>query len=136
VRIVLDTNILIRANPTVAPRGLARELLVTVLSGPHVLVLSEAILDEVNHVMTYPRVQARWPLSTEAIQRYASFLRETGALIELPATFPAVVSDPDDDLVLQTAIVGKAEVLCSRDTHFEGEKVEQACAAHGLRILN
>ncbi len=136
MRIVLDTNILIRANPTVAPRGLARELLVTVLSGPHVLVLSEAILDEVNHVMTYPRVQARWPLSTEAIQRYASFLRETGALIELPATFPAVVSDPDDDLVLQTAIVGKAEVLCSRDTHFEGEKVEQACAAHGLRILN
>jgi hypothetical protein len=42
VRIVLDTNILIRANPAVLPERLARDLLVTILSGPHVLVLSEA----------------------------------------------------------------------------------------------
>jgi len=50
--------------------------------------------------MTYPRVQARWPLSTEAIERYTSFLRESSFLADLPKSFPSVVSDPDDDLVL------------------------------------
>jgi putative PIN family toxin of toxin-antitoxin system len=135
VKIVLDTNILVRANPTVLPERLARDLLVTILSGPHVLVLSEAILTEVRRVMTYPRVQARWPLSTEAIERYASFLRESSSLADLPESFPAVVSDPDDDLVLQTAIAGKADVLCSRDAAFEPENVQQVCAAHGIRIM-
>jgi hypothetical protein len=49
----------VRANPTVLPERLARDLLVTVLSGPHVLVLSEAILNEIRRVLSYPRVQAR-----------------------------------------------------------------------------
>ncbi|HXA50906.1 MAG TPA: putative toxin-antitoxin system toxin component, PIN family [Candidatus Acidoferrum sp.] len=135
MRVVLDTNILIRANPTVLPERLARDLLVTVLSGPHVLVLSEAILTEVRRVMAYPRVQARWPLSTQAIERYTSFLRESCSLADLPQSFPAVVSDPDDDLVLQTAIAGTADVLCSHDGAFEAELVAQVCAAHGIRII-
>lgn len=99
------------------------------------LVLSDAILTEVRRVMSYPRVQARWPLSTEAIERYTSFLRESSSLADLPERFPAVVSDPDDDLVLQTAIAGKADVLCSRDAAFEPENVQQVCAAHGIRIM-
>lgn len=136
MRIVLDTNVLVRANPAVSPEGLARDLLVTVVSGPHVLVLSEAILTEVRRVMSYPRLQARWPLSIEAIERYTLFLRESGVLADLPERFPAVVSDPDDDLVLQTAIAGKAEVLCSRDVAFQYETVEQVCTAHGIRIVD
>ena len=67
MRIVLDTNILVRANPTVSPKGLARDLLLTVLSGSHVLILSPAILTEIQRVLHYPRVQARWPLTDDAI---------------------------------------------------------------------
>jgi uncharacterized protein len=136
VRIVLDTNILIRANPTVLPKRLARDLLTTILFGPHVLVISEAILTEVRRVLAYPRVQARWPLSVEAIERYASFLRESGSLADLPGTFPAVISDPDDDLVLQTAVAGRAEVLCSRDDAFDAEIVHRFCTRHRIRILD
>jgi putative PIN family toxin of toxin-antitoxin system len=136
VRVVLDTNILIRANPMVSPKGLVRDLLLTVVSGPHVLVLSSAILDEIQRVLNYPHVQARWPLPAEAIARYVFFLQETGSVVELPKTFPAVVSDPDDDLVLQTAIVGHADVLCSRDRAFQHDLVEQVCAGHGIRIID
>jgi putative PIN family toxin of toxin-antitoxin system len=136
VRVVLDTNILIRANPTVSPEGLARDLLLTVLSGPHVLVLSSAILDEVQRALNYPHVQARWPLPAEAIERYVFFLQETGWVVELPKTFPAVVRDSDDDLVLQTAIAGQADVLCSRDRAFQSENVAQFCARHGIRIVD
>ena len=136
MRIVLDTNILVRANPLVSPARLARDLLLAVISGPHVLVLSEAILTEVRRVMMYPRVQARWPLSIETIGRYTSLLRESSFIADLPERFPAVVSDPDDDLVLQTAIAGRADVLCSRDAAFESENVRRVGAGHGIRILD
>jgi uncharacterized protein len=136
VRVVLDTNILIRANPTVSPRGLARDLLLTVLSRPHVLILSSAILDEVQRVLNYPRVQARWSLPADVIAQYVFFLQDAGALVDLPKTFPAAVSDPDDDLVLQTAIAGKADILCSRDSAFRSENVERVCAAHGIRMVD
>jgi predicted nucleic acid-binding protein len=43
VRVVLDTNILVRANPKVSPQGLARDLLITIVSGAHVPILSPAI---------------------------------------------------------------------------------------------
>lgn len=136
MRIVLDTNILVRANPRVSPQGLARDLLLTVVSGPHVLVLSPAILVEVQRVLSYSRVQARWPLTEEAIERYLAFLEAAGMLAEIPEVSPAVVSDPDDDPILQTAIVGRAEVLCTRDEAFRHHAVERVCTAHGIRILD
>lgn len=51
MRIVLDTNILVRANPKVSPQGLARDLLLTTVSGPHTLILSPAIMVEVQRVL-------------------------------------------------------------------------------------
>jgi len=116
VRIVLDTNILVRANPKVPPRGLARDLLLKIVSGPHELVLSPAILMEVQRVLTYPHVQARWPLTPEAIDQYPIFLEAAGILVETPtASSPVAISDPDD---------GHCGV------------VENRCRAHGIRILD
>jgi putative PIN family toxin of toxin-antitoxin system len=136
VRVVLDTNILVRANPKALPQGLARDLLLSIASGPHVLILSSAILIEVARVLTYPRVQARWPLTGETIDKYLAYLEAAGVLAEVPEVIPAVVSDPDDDPILQTAILGRADILCSRDEAFRDQVVERVCAAHGIKILD
>jgi putative PIN family toxin of toxin-antitoxin system len=136
VRVVLDTNILVRANPKVSPQGLARDLLLTIVSGPHVLILSSAILVEVQRVLTYPHVRARWPLTGEAIEQYLVFLEAAGVLVELPELSPAIISDPDDDPILQTAIVGRADILCTRDEAFRHEVVGRVCTANGIKILD
>ncbi len=47
-----------------------------------------------------------------------------------------IVSDPDDDPILQTAIVGRADVLCTRDEAFRHKAVERVCSAHGIRVLD
>ena len=109
MRVVLDTNILVRANPKVSPRGLARDLLLIIVAGPHVLILSSAILVEVQRVLTYPHVQARWPLGKEAIEQSLAFLEAASVLVELPKVSPAIVSDPDDDPILQTAILAPSQ---------------------------
>ncbi len=47
VKIVLDTNILVRANPTVSPQSLGRDILLTIVGVTgHTLILSSAILAE------------------------------------------------------------------------------------------
>ena len=75
MRVVLDTNILVRANPKTKPNGLAKDLLLKIITSPHMLVLSPAILAEAGRVLHYPHVQKRWPLSDEAIHTYLGLRR-------------------------------------------------------------
>jgi predicted nucleic acid-binding protein len=90
------------------------------------LVLSAPILVELQRVPTYPRVQARWPLTPEAIDRYLAYLSALGDVVPaVPTSSPVVIGDPDDDPILQTAITGRAAVLCTRDEAFRHEVVEQ-----------
>lgn len=100
------------------------------------LVLSPAILAEAGRVLHYSHVQERWPLSEEAIWTYLTLLEEAAFMVALPSEIPSIISDPDDDPILQTAIVGRADVLCSRDIAFQEAAVEKVCSAHGIRVLD
>jgi hypothetical protein len=37
---------------------------------------------------------------------------------------------------LQTGILGRADILCTRDEAFRSELVEQVCTAHSIKILD
>lgn len=56
MRIVLDSNILVRS--FVSSHGLAHDLLLTILSRDHTLILSNEMLSEVARVLRYPRLMA------------------------------------------------------------------------------
>ena len=136
MRIVLDSNILVRANPKASPQGLARELLLRTVSQPNALIISAPILIEVQRVLSYPHVARRWPLSDEAVEQYLALLKGAAVLVEVPGSVPAVVTDPDDDPILQTAILGQADVLCTRDAVFRHKAVEDICQTHQIRVLD
>jgi len=57
-------------------------------------------------------------------------------MVEPSVASVAIVSDPDDDPILQTAIAGHADVLCTRDEAFRHEIVGRMCQAHGIRVLD
>ena len=136
MKVVLDTNILVRANPKTSPRGLARELLLSVVSVPHTLIVSSYLLNEVEQVLSYPHVTKRWPMSPEAIVHYRAFLEDASLMVELMHPPPAILSDPDDDPILQTAIMGGADGLCTRDCDFLHPIVLEFCRQHGIRIVD
>ena len=48
----------------------------------------------------------------------------------------SIVRDPDDDPILQTAISGQADILCTRDAAFGHQLVHEVCRAHGIRIID
>ena len=72
MRIVLDTNVLVRANIKV--QGPARELLLKIASSDHVLITSPFLLREVERALAYPRLQKLWRLTLQDIQEHVQFL--------------------------------------------------------------
>jgi predicted nucleic acid-binding protein len=72
-----DSNILVRA--ATSPRGPALRLLDIIL-GAHTLVLSRFILAEVERVLLYPRIQARYRITTVEAARFAENLADAAAI--------------------------------------------------------
>jgi putative PIN family toxin of toxin-antitoxin system len=122
VRITLDSNILVRA--VVRPHGPALRLFDLVLRD-HVLVLSRFILDEVERVLLYPRIQSRYRITALEAAALAERLAEIAFLVEPVIACSLILSDPADDPVLYTAAAGKAEILATLNIrHFSAIHVQ------------
>lgn len=133
MRATCDTNILARA--AVRPAGPARAVVVELLSDQHVLLLSEHIVTELARVLRYERVRAQAQLTDEEIDSFVNDLRELAELVTVPESVPAVASDPDDNMIVATAVSGLADVICTRDRHIRHAVVEAYCATFGIRVL-
>jgi putative PIN family toxin of toxin-antitoxin system len=134
MRVVLDSNILVRAAGNAD--GLAGRLLRCVLQEPHRLLISAFILGEVSRVLAYPRLQSRWGLTDERIQAHANRLASAAEVVIVALADRVVPDDPDDDFIVQTAVVGHADALCTRDTHLLSLEVVQYCHSHGVRVMD
>ncbi len=134
MRVVCDTNILARCFPlSLSP---SRRLLDALDQGPHTLVVSSEMLDELDRVLGYPHLTKRWGVTPEAIREHRAKL-EAIAELTVPAEGPRIVpGDPDDDLIIYTAVAGAAEVICTRDLHFRETDVLQFCQRRGIRVLS
>ena len=133
MRVVLDTGVLVRANAK--SRGPARIALNAILRGPHQLIISEFILDETARVLRYPRLLARHGLSEEEIEEHVDFLRRISELVDVVIGEPVVLSDPDDDPVIYTALDGRPDVLCTLDRHFFQPHVMKFCRARNIAVM-
>ena len=134
MRIVLDTNVLVRAAAN--EQGLAGKLLQEIVSGPHVLVSSPYILSEVARVLNYARLQARWHLGETTVREFVSRVGDVAEIVLTTTPDRIVVADPDDDPVLQTAVLGGVDVLCTRDAHLLDRAVVEYCAGQGIQVMN
>lgn len=136
MRVVLDTNVLVRATKSSA--GPARKLLVNLSSAPHAIVTSSGLLAELMRVLEYPRLRAQHRLSRREIEDFVAQLFRMAEVVPLGAgkVGTTVPADPEDDLVIRTALEGKAEVICTLDRHFQHPGVRDFCTLRGIRILS
>ena len=133
MRAVFDNNILVRANPKNA--GPARRLLRLFQAGPNVLVLSREILQELERVLLYPRLQKRFQMTAADIAAFLTELAESSVLV-VPASVPTgLVRDAKDEPVLGNAVAGRADVLCTRDLDLCDDRVRAFAAERGIRIV-
>ena len=100
----------------------------------HVLVVSLELLAELGRVLTYDRVRRMHKLNDTEVRAFIESLESGGTLVRLPTPILRVVPhDPDDDAVVAAAVVGQAEVLCTRNRHFYNTDVVVIAGCMELR---
>jgi hypothetical protein len=64
------------------------------------------------------------------------FLRSISRVVEPQSGLPVVLSDPNDDAVLYTAVAAGADVLCVKDRHFYDPHIIAFCAREDIRVMD
>jgi len=110
VRIVLDTGILISA--LITEYSPPQQLYDAWICGAFELILSVPQLDEIRRVIHYPKLQ-RYFSPGEAELMVAQIVRHAVFATDLPTV--TLSPDPEDNVILATALAGKAHYLVSGD---------------------
>lgn len=109
LRIVLDSNVLVSA---LLGQGGPRRLLL-ILSREHVIVSSVQMLAELEDVLHRDKFQ----LTDGQITDYLSLIISGSTVLDV-AEYPEVIrADPDDDVVLASALEGEADYIVTGDKH-------------------
>lgn len=106
MRVLLDTNVLIAA---FVARGRCAELLEH-CAGAHDLVTSAGLLEEYQE-----KLVRKFRLTPELAAAQAALLRANMELVTPAALTAPVCRDPDDDLVLATAVTGACRCIVTGD---------------------
>jgi putative PIN family toxin of toxin-antitoxin system len=109
VRVLLDVNILVRANEK--SQGPARRLLLDLIARKHVILTSADILIELARVLRYPRAQALFGLSEEQIYQYVQFLKDACKIVPINPSWNFPIRDASDTPILRTAVAGKPTLV-------------------------
>jgi putative PIN family toxin of toxin-antitoxin system len=116
--VLLDTNIWVSA--FINPRGFPARLVDAWIAGRFTVVVSAPLLEEIADVLTRPRLQSKYGYGTEEIEQLLRLLHRR-AIHVVPEGTLHVCRDLDDDLILETAILGNARYVVSRDDDIKGD---------------
>ena len=139
MRCVLDTNVVLSA---LLWNGSPRQLWVAAQQGAIELFTSEALIAELRDVLSRPKCSKRL-LKTGLSAVYLLNLYSNAASLVNPTAVPRLAPDPDDDVVIGTALAAKANFVVTGDrtllsvAEYEGGRiisVSEALQAVGLSI--
>ena len=115
LRVVLDTNIIVSG--LISPSGSPHQLLSAFRKREFSLVVSRAIIAEVEQVLQRPYFRDQRGITAKDIVRIKRLLLKRGLVVR-PQTCGALVpDDPGDDPILACALEGQAEFLVTGDHH-------------------
>jgi len=113
MRVVVDTNVFVSG--LMLPESVPGRILAVARSGAFEIVLCQAILEEIRRALHYPKVRKRIALSDEELDRYVQSLRYMADVIDSEGASVQVPGDREDDVILATLVVAKADLLITGD---------------------
>jgi putative PIN family toxin of toxin-antitoxin system len=109
MRVVLDTDVLVAALRS--DRGASRQLLQAALRKQIVLLLSVPLVIEYEAVLTRPEQLEVIGATSEEIGAILDALVAVAEPVRLSFRWRPALADPADDMVLETAVNGTADLL-------------------------
>lgn len=136
IRAVIDTNLIVRA--VIKPEGTVGPLLRGLRDGGYTLLYSEPLLIELADVLNRPRIRQKYGLSTQDIETVLALILLRGEAVS-PARRIDVCRDPKDNMILEAAVAGQADLISSGDEDLlslrEFERIPIVVPAEFLRRL-
>lgn len=111
---VLDTNILVSA--LISPRGTPANIVQAWRAEHFDLAISPPILEELQEALSRPKIRRRYHLSTSDIHDFLTLLTQATILVAGTGSVSAPIHDPDDLLILATAVESHSDYLVTGDT--------------------
>ena len=108
-RVVVDTNVLVSA---LINNGKSRKLILKLLE-EHTVILSRQMLAELADVIS----RDKFCVKSSQVDKFISILVRNANLVSVNSISKVILEDPDDDMVLTTALCGKADYIVSGDEH-------------------
>ena len=111
-------------------------LVIRIVASDHILLLSNEMLFELAKVLGYPHMPELHGLSEERIYDYLAFLREAAEIVVPNPLLIAPIRDINDTVVMQTALIGEADVLRTRDRDFFEPPAEAFLRKAGIAVMD
>jgi putative PIN family toxin of toxin-antitoxin system len=112
MRVVIDTNILVRA--LIKPNGTVGPVLQRLRGGEYTLLYAPPLLEELVDVLNRPRIRHKYGLTEADIRTVVGLLLLRGEAVT-PTERITTCRDPKDNKFLEVAVAGEADVLVSGD---------------------
>ena len=112
VAVVIDTNVWISA--FLNPEGFPARLVQAGKTGNFSIVSSLPLLDELQEVLLRPRIMKIRHSTEIDVEAYLASIAAVVQLVPISGEL-RLCRDPDDDMILETAIQGHASYVVSRD---------------------
>jgi putative PIN family toxin of toxin-antitoxin system len=93
------------------------------------LITSEPLLAELAEVLARPKTRAKCRITPEQADQFLASMRLLAEIVPITGS-PQGCRDPDDDIFIETAVVGHADVLVSQDEDL------LSMAVPGIRMVN
>ena len=113
LKVVLDTNVLVSG--LISNQGPPRQIVDAWLEGRFTLVTSLYLVEELAHVLTYPRIAERIRLDEPEVDTILAALLSEAEMAPGELELPGVTRDPKDDPVVACAVEGDAGYIVSGD---------------------
>ncbi len=109
-KVVLDTNIFISS---FGWNGKPKQIFQKCIDGELELIISPKQVEELQRVLNYPKFN----FNEEEKETFLALILEIAILIEITGKVDVIKEDPDDNVILETAIIGAAEYIITGDPH-------------------
>jgi putative PIN family toxin of toxin-antitoxin system len=115
MQVVLDANVLV--NAVISSRGAPAQILRLWEEERFDVLVSQPILEELERVLHYPRIQERYDLPEEDVATFLRFMRSGAIIIEPNVGITVIERDITDNRYLECAVAGGASYIVSGDQH-------------------
>ncbi|MBI4697773.1 MAG: putative toxin-antitoxin system toxin component, PIN family [Nitrospirae bacterium] len=134
VKVVVDTNIWISS--LISASGPAARLADEWSNGKFSILISEQQITELHDVFTRPKFFFKYGISRQEIENLISSIAARAGRISLKGNLE-LCRDPDDNIILETALSGKAKYLITSDKDITGDKkILSFLSLHGVSVIS